>query len=304
MARFVRLASAAAALLWFGAAASGGAAGSTTETYRDVVASDHPLAYYRLDERSGRIARDSGPHHLDGTIGRRVRIGRPSLIPDAARSMEFEGADVTYADDDVRVPRSPLFEMKDAITYELWVDPYSVTVRGHNTGDITLMSYGDDLNPDQQHCRWELGLDAHSHVFNLQMVIDGHSTEPLSLRHPRGLVAGLIDRVTGDKTRAREMYAASGSVGAPPVTHHLYQLAATYDGRIITMYVNGAANAVFRVRGTIAGYSAKDGLSVGGEYADVNPAFYGRISEVSVYDHVLTPERILAHYRAGVAGVR
>jgi hypothetical protein len=269
--------------------------------YPELVLADHPLAYYRLDETGGTVAHDSGPHHFDGTIGRRVRLGQPKLVADARRSAEFQGANTSSADEDVRVPRTQAFELRNAISYELWVDPYTVSIRGNNTGDITLVSYGDDLNPDKQHCRWELGLDERGHAFNLQMVIYGHSTEPVSLRHPRAFLSSKIDRLLGDKRVAREFYAAAGSVGHP-APHHLYQLVSTYDGETIRMYVNGALNNEMHVHGVIDGYSARDGLSIGGEYADVNPVFYGRIGDVSVYDHVLTPERIRVHYEAGIRG--
>jgi hypothetical protein len=66
--------------------------------------------------------------------------------------------------------------------------------------------------------------------------------------------------------------------------------------------VNGALNNELHVHGVIDGYSARDGLSIGGEYANVNPVFYGRIGDVSIYDHVLTPARIRAHYEAGIRG--
>lgn len=279
-----------------------GALGSAgVRSYRDLVLGDRPVAYYRLDERGGTVAHDSGPHHFDGTFGRRVRVGQPRLIADAPRSAEFQGANVSSAAEVIRVPRTPAFELRNAISYELWVDPYSVDPHGKNAGDITLVSYGDDLNPDKQHCRWELGLDAHSHVFNLQMVIYGHSTEPVSIRHPRGLLAATIDRLTGDKRVAREFYGAAGSVGYP-APHRLYQLVSTYDGETIRMYVNGALNNELPVHGVIDGYTARDGLSIGGEYANINPVFYGRIGEVSIYDHVLTAAQIRAHYEAGVRG--
>jgi Concanavalin A-like lectin/glucanases superfamily len=279
-----------------------GVAGSADAgAYRELVLADRPVAYYRLDETSGTVAHDSGPHHLDGTIGRRVRVGQPRLIADAPRSAEFRGANTSSADEDIRVPRTQAFELRNSISYELWVDPYTVDPHGNNAGDITLLSYGDDLNPDKQHCRWELGLDAHSHVFNLQMVVYGHSTEPVSIRHPRALLAATLDRLSGDKRVAREFYGAAGSVGYP-AAHRLYQLVSTYDGDTIRMYVNGVLNNELRVHGVIDGYTAHDGLSIGGEYANVNPVFYGRIGEVSVYDHVLTPARIRAHYETGIRG--
>jgi Concanavalin A-like lectin/glucanases superfamily len=279
-----------------------GAVGSAGAlSYRELVLADHPVAYYRLDETGGTVAHDSGPHHFDGTIGRRVRVGQPRLIADARRSVEFQGANTSSADDDIRVPGTRAFELRNAISYELWVDPYTVNVRGNNMGDITLLSYGDDLNPDKQHCRWELGLDERGHAFNLQMVIYGHPTEPVNLRHPRALLASTLDRLSGDKRIAREFYGVGGTVGHP-ASHHLYQLVSTYDGETIRMYVNGALNNELHVHGVIDGYSARDGLSIGGEYADVNPVFYGRIGDVSVYDHVLTPARIRAHYEAGIRG--
>ncbi len=47
----------------------------TTSAYAHAVLADHPVVYYRLDERLGRIAHDSSGNHIDATYGKKTRLG-------------------------------------------------------------------------------------------------------------------------------------------------------------------------------------------------------------------------------------
>ena len=275
---------------------------TTTEpgSYRAVVLADRPIAYYRLDETSGTVAHDASGHHLDGTIGAHVKLGRHGIIADAPTSMEFAGADKSEAAEDIRVAGNHRFELSRSVSIEAWTFPYSIDVRGDNTGDITIAAYGRDDAADGQHCRYALELDAHSHVWHLPMVINGKVTEPIRVTGVHSFLSWIGSPFVHDELRAHELYAADGSDGSPPRVNRRYHLVGTYDGQIMRFYINGRLNNVLHVRGAIHGYGPHDGLGIGGEFVDRNAVFRGRISEVAVYDHVLTPNQIRRHYEQGI----
>ena len=269
-------------------------------SYRALVLADRPLAYYRLDETSGTVAHDASGHHFDGAIGTHVKLGRPGVIADAPTSMEFSGADRSDATEDVRVVGNRHFQLLRSLSIEAWAFPYSVGVRGDNSGDITIAAYGRDDAADGRHCRYALELDARSHVWHFPMVINGTVTEPIHVTGVHSFVSWIGSPLVRDELRAHELYAANRSDGNPPQANRLYHLVGTYDGQIMRFYINGRLNNVLHVRGAIRGYGSHDGLGIGGEFVDRNAVFRGRISEVAVYDHVLTPDQIRRHYEQGI----
>ncbi|MCH8044121.1 MAG: PEP-CTERM sorting domain-containing protein [Planctomycetes bacterium] len=78
-------------------------------------------------------------------------------------------------------------------------------------------------------------------------------------------------------------------------------LVGTYDGDTQRFYINGqeVGNALV---GQGFGPNDAEPLRIGGGATEGNGNFFfeGDIDEVAVYDTALSPERVLAHYEAGI----
>ncbi len=78
---------------------------------------------------------------------------------------------------------------------------------------------------------------------------------------------------------------------------HYDHVVATYDGMVMTLYVNGTAEASGAASFTIAG--AMNDFVVGAEVGGAEDFFEGQLDEVAVYEHVLAADRVTAHYLVG-----
>ena len=83
--------------------------------------------------------------------------------------------------------------------------------------------------------------------------------------------------------------------GGAPVPGVWYHVVATYDGSVGTIYVNGNGSAP-----TAADFVANvDGDLTVGVRSDSAFNFPGSVDEVAIYNQVLSPSDVLAHYQAG-----
>jgi hypothetical protein len=76
-----------------------------------------------------------------------------------------------------------------------------------------------------------------------------------------------------------------------------YHVVGTYDGTSQRLFIDGVDVASAPVAGSIA--RRKDSLDIGSDGGS-RGSFMGTIDEVAVYARALAPERVRAHYRAGV----
>jgi hypothetical protein len=103
----------------------------------------------------------------------------------------------------------------------------------------------------------------------------------------------------GDGTSGHEAF----STTIPRVRRRYYVVVAVNGSGGGALYVNGAKQATFT---TPARPPSSGGLfTIGAEY-DLGPTlesfWHGRIDEVAVYDHALSPTRVTAHWMAGRFG--
>lgn len=86
------------------AATDGALADGAAKTYRDVVLADDPLAYWRLGEKSGNVAKDASGHGHDASYRAGCTFGeKGALVNDADTAVRFQGtcaveaADIDFA---------------------------------------------------------------------------------------------------------------------------------------------------------------------------------------------------------------
>lgn len=87
--------------------------------YSDQVIRDGAIAYWRLDETSGIIAKDSIGGN-DGTISGGVTLGQPGALADSSTAMRFNGVDG-------KIVSSSTLSYPVACTFEVWFNTINTT---------------------------------------------------------------------------------------------------------------------------------------------------------------------------------
>jgi hypothetical protein len=87
---------------------------------------------------------------------------------------------------------------------------------------------------------------------------------------------------------------------APPLTRFSH-VVGTYDGTMLTLYIDGYPGPSSTDTRLLKGASPPLAGFLGG-VSSANRDFTGVLDEVALYDRALTPERVLAHYTKGTTG--
>ena len=236
----------------------------TNDPYVAAVLADGPVAYYRLNDTGNTAADSSGNTNNLGPIGAAVAKGQPGLLQtDNDTAMLLPGE--TAATGTIRTPgRIAALEPANALSVEVWVKPAALPTSNWNANAADIVVYGDD----DVFAPYGLLIDANGHiVFKLDV--------------------GTGTVVTSNATVA---------VGD---TAHVV---ATFDGKVINLYINGVLDTTQAATGTIKNYGYANrnlGLTVGEDGHFVDPAsFNGTVDELAVYDTALSKASVLAHYNA------
>jgi hypothetical protein len=88
--------------------------------YQDEVLADHPVAYYRFEETSGTIAKDTTANANDGIYMNGVLLNQPSA-PNLGKAARFDGID-----DFVSTPRT----VSTDFTLEAWINTTASSLTG------------------------------------------------------------------------------------------------------------------------------------------------------------------------------
>lgn len=204
-------------------------------SYKDVVLSDNPVAYWKLDETTGLIATDQlGANN--GTYQGGCILNQPPLADGKAVSMDG-------INDFISVPSSSTIKPSTAASWEFWAQ-----ITGGSSGENRII-----------------------HVGTGEVLIERFSN-------------GILVRVAGSGPTG------VGAWGAG-VTRHIV---VTFDNVNIRTYIDAVLVDTTAQAGPIT-YGAP-GLKIGSDGVAHFPA--GTIDEVAIYNHVLSLDRIQAHFNA------
>jgi hypothetical protein len=106
-------------------------------SYRATVLADRPVAYWPMDEKSGKVMADLSPTHDNGTYTGSPALGQagPAGIP-ASAAAAFDGSSSWASAPDVPALRV------NTITIELWLKKRSNTYYGVFVGKNVLAGHG------------------------------------------------------------------------------------------------------------------------------------------------------------------
>lgn len=239
------------------------------QNYADEVMADGPTGYWRLGDRPGSTtAVDSSGNGHDGHVSGGVTFGLPG----------FHGGDT-----------AALF---DGATGRIIVPNVGPKKRDLNPTRITMeakVRWDGPTNVQQRI------IEKQSYVgtpqYGMSVIPDGHVLVEL--------------RMQDSSTTPIIVNATSTDVVALGAETHV---AASYDGRTIHIYINGLPsgekliNPTSEVNIDIKDDEADEVALVLGDRYDPpgrpQRTFNGLIDEVAIFPRALTPDRILAHYKA------
>jgi len=243
--------------------------------YSDVVLADSPIVYYRLGEPSGTTADNAeGTAARDGTYRNAPTLGVTGLLTgDADTAVNFAAA----SSQDVWLDTGNMpAGSSGGVSIETWAKWGTIPVVDTTQTIATWAANGTTGNARLQ-WRW---FDATHQWFHYDFTDGTNSVEATSL-----------DTLLG---------AWLPTVG---VAYHIV-VTHDYTAKTVTFYVNRTdIGTASQPSGYGVGIAVPSGswLSVG-SYAS-NYCFDGTLDEVAVYNSVLSPTRIAAHYTAGIPAV-
>jgi hypothetical protein len=238
--------------------------------YPDLILSNNPVAYYRLEETSGATAADSSVYGVDAAYTYNSALTFPQLgLPGiTTNSILFNGGGFSTDVGSVSIPASSLitppgeFATNGApFSCELWVQP-----------TLQPATFSVPLEVAQYPKGWNFYVSG----------ADGGATSYFYLNMPTILFQSRLD--------------------FPIVFQRWYHLAVTFDGTSARFYVNGVGSGPYNVPNyaPAIGSSAHVGSGPGVGWT----AFLGGVDEVAFYTNVLSPADILAHYQLGTNSFR
>jgi hypothetical protein len=186
------------------------------------------IGLWRMDETVGLDVADAGPFRLGGTAGVDTRTGFGRI----GRAREFTRSVNSF----VFMPYDPLLEMGDALSVEAWVDPLD-----YGTYEDTPIA--GRWTPEALQSSWLLSILGKNNP-QADQLGPGDHTSLLRLGVGAGRVMFVFQPEEAGPARA---YYSSRPVERERWTH----VAASYDGHIVRIYLNGQLDAQYASPGRV-----------------------------------------------------
>jgi hypothetical protein len=219
---------------------------AAAKTYSATVLSDHPLAYWRMDETTGTTMADASGNANNGRYVGTYTLGQPGPI--AGGAVAFDGRSGAAS-----VTNAPSLQV-NTVTIEAWIKKRSDSEFGEYVAkNVAPGGRGGS-------CWFQL-LNSH-HNGQLEFRVDSD-------------YAALVSSTT-------------------LALNTWYYVAATYDGAVAKLYVNGKLDGSFKF--TAVPKQTEDPLFIGrrmdGQFNDAT------LTNVAIYATALPADRIAAHWQA------
>jgi hypothetical protein len=228
------------------------------QPYLSTLLALNPVGYWRLDETNQPLS-DGTAENLGyiGSDADGAYSGAPAWVTGALQG-DTDTAATFLGATAVTVPFISQLSLSPPFTIEAWVQPVTTQPSG---GFVCPLACGEFASPRSG---WLIYQSATGWNFRLY--------------DQNGLNTSL-----------------NIEAGGAPVPGVWYHIAATYDGSVGTIYVNGNGSAP-----TAADFVPNvDGDLTIGMRSDRAFSFPGSVDEVALYNQVLSASDVLAHYQAG-----
>lgn len=235
------------------------------DPYPLAVLEDAPLAYYRLDEMEGGVAKDASGHGRDGAYEGVQFSGQGAVSGNGALALDGHGG-VDVGDDGALA-----FSGRSPYSLEAWMR-------------TSLRDF-------------QIVIDRSERVPSSTPGVDDRFGYHLSFRKDQNVPEQ--DEIVAERMRGHE----DGAFCTlnPPNTDdawrdRLLHVIATFDGEALQLYVNGVATGPVRDC-PVELDAGRRPLRIGSKL-DGSLGFEGVLDEVAIYDHALSPVRVRAHFDA------
>jgi len=231
-------------------------------SYQNEVLADGPHGYWRLGESAGLVAVDAGPNGLDGNYGQ-------FAPPDGLPTLGVRGITANYTD---------------------------TAVRFNGTSPVSQVFVSDSANPVDYSLEAWVKVDAGATTS--RGLITRTAGSPLTTwSHQLRINSnGQFEHYTFDGGARRVWDSAAVR---PDEWHHVVGLFHPGTPGFMSIYVNGAL--AMNWTGSLNNpWTGGNHWRFAAPSGDGMNWFDGDLDEVAIYHHLLTPDRILAHYKAGV----
>jgi hypothetical protein len=238
-------------------------------SYRDLVLSDKPIAYWRLGEIAGTTASDLSAYASDGTYGGGYSLNQTGLISgDSDKSVSFDGtAYITPSEQAIQ-----RFSNGSSITIEAWIKPTAVNAyrtivtKGRSSG-LQDANYTLRVTDGYVQFFYRNSADTYWPTYTTtSALISDNQTYHIAVTYTYGTAASAIVYVNG-AVAAGSWTSGSGSETTISTTNPI---------RV------GAADSP--------------------DAGTTEESFSGIIDDLAIYNYTLTSSQLTEHYQTGLNG--